>query len=195
MTFLCINGIGNAHGSGSTDLMRHELHEVRGIPAIDVNYKAVAWYETRFKYARRRVAVAIETAARGRAVPPIDIVAHSFACLGTIQAMRRGMAFRHIWFFGAAVDRDVDLSGLRFSTITNVVNRRDKALEAGGALWFHPIGKLGRDGYKGSDPRVSDSFWSDYDEGADDDWFNHSDYFRGVNLALWGDRIEAQYRA
>ena len=195
MPILTVNGIGSHHGSGSTDLAQAELTR-RGIHAIDVNYKAISWWQTRWEFARVRVATAIEEAAATLpASAPIDVLAHSFGCLGTIQAMRRGLELRHVWFFGAAVDRDIDLRGLRFRSLTNVCNKSDLALQSANIFRFgHPMGKLGRDGYSGpSDPRIENSFWSGYDqEGADDDWKDHSDYFRGEHLNAWMDRVQAQ---
>ena len=182
MRILGVNGIHNWSWSKESftdkllDALSHR-HEV-----VDVQYPrmwaVLAYFD---KAIQRRADKIIELYQPGDV-----LIAHSFGCLASIYAMRKrpDMRFSKVFFFGAAAEVDEYIPDC-FQVLYNIHSEADSALFIGNKLPFHRFGYLGRDGYKGDNPRVLNI----HAPGMD-----HNDYVTPKHLCEWGKFIEDRIR-
>lgn len=109
------------------------------------------------------------------------LIAHSFGCLASLHAMRKGARFSKVIYFGAAVESNVRFPKRAFEALYNVHSNTDRALELGKRLPFgHEFGGLGYDGYTGRDKRIINvpAHGSDHN-----DYTKHREFCRWVAWA------------
>lgn len=179
---LGVNGIHNWSWSKDsfTDRLLDRLathHEV-----VDIQYPRMFALFAYFEAAIERRAKKIVKANR----PGDILVAHSFGCLCSIYAMEMGAKFDQVFFFGAAVEDNVNLPTYGFNKLFNIHSNADLALKAGKLLPGHKFGGLGLEGYKGSDPRVVNVPVIDS---------GHNDYVKPEHINTWHGFIENALRS
>jgi hypothetical protein len=104
------------------------------------------------------------------------LVAHSFGCLASTEAMKQGAKFDKVFFFGAACECDIEFPEGAFNKLYNIHSDEDWALKIGIKLPLHKFGGLGLKGYKGTDPRV---------ENVSVKGLGHNDYVTPRYLCEW----------
>lgn len=112
------------------------------------------------------------------------IISHSNGSLVTQDAMQLGLR-THGWisFGGAATSDKIDYKDYNFKWAISVFNPHDVALWFGAKLPWHPFGRLGSEGYRGS-PSGFDKRWMNVN-GASKRWgLNHSHYTT-TQLTQW----------
>lgn len=172
MRILGVNGIHNWSWSDDsfTDQMLDALSDEFFV--VDVKYERMTAFMAYFSWFRKRVAKKILAEAKETDC----LVAHSFGCLASIEAMRMGAKFDKVFFFGAAVERDADFPDDAFNWMYNIHSANDTALVLGDKLPFHEFGTMGRDGYIGSSHKVRNVSVTGLD---------HNDYVKPKNLCNW----------
>lgn len=105
-------------------------------------------------------------------------VGHSNGCAVLAEAAARGAPFAGLVFLNPALDQDYSIAR-HVSWVHVYHSQKDVAVLMAKVLRFnHPWGAMGRLGYTGTDPRVTNI---DYTP------FGHSDVFK--QLDIWGPRI------
>ena len=166
-----VNGIHNWSWSKNSftdhllDALEHRY------PVIDVQYPrmwALLAYSDRA--IQRRADKILEVSAPGDV-----LVAHSFGCLASIFAMRKGAKFSKVFFFGAAAECDEEIPDA-FDHLYNIHSDSDSALLLGDKIPFHKFGCMGKDGYTGTNPKVTN---------VPVKGLGHNDYVTARHLCEW----------
>lgn len=174
---LGVNGIHNWSWSKDSftdrllDSLSHE-HEV-----VDVQYPRMWAFMAYIDYAIERRADRIVA----KNTPGDVLIAHSFGCLASIYAMRKGAKFSKVFFFGAAAEVDIEIPDDAFDELHNIHSNTDRALFAGEKLPFHKFGYLGRDGYAGNSTKIFN---------VPANGLDHADYVSAKNLCRWSNFID-----
>jgi len=172
MRILGVNGIHNWSWSDSsfTDHFFDALSDECVV--VDIKYERMTAFLAYFSYFRKRVAKKILKEAKETDC----IVAHSFGCLATIEAINMGLKVDKIFFFGAAAEREAEFSDDGFNRLYNIHSESDTALGLGKKLPWHKFGTMGKDGYIGTSPKVVN---------VAVDGLGHNDYVTPKNLCIW----------
>lgn len=173
---LGVNGIYNWSWSKQsfTDALLEQLYMYE---TIDVKYPFMTALLAYSNWAiNRRVKKLIKESKEGDCV-----IAHSFGCLLTTMAMRQGAKYDKVFFFGAAVDSTAPIPEGGANVIYNIFSKDDKALIAGKAFPWSPLGDMGRVGYEGTCTKVINI------EAHGND---HGDYVLEENIDEWSDFIQ-----
>jgi pimeloyl-ACP methyl ester carboxylesterase len=148
-----INGI-LSHGACGTDLALKDLSGM-GYTTLDYDYPMRTALSAWFNKNRWDDAKGLLELTEGGD----HILAHSYGCLIVLEAMRMGAKFDQVFFFGAAASSDrypwFPMLPDACNDLYVVYNPADRALRYGSMIPFHPFGKLGYKGYRGTpDDRV-----------------------------------------
>ncbi len=177
---LGVNGI-RTDGANSTDLILSRLKNL-GCSVRDVKHPKVSLFDVpflRFDYLKRRDAGIIITCME----QGDNLIAHSYGCLRSLEAMERGAKFNTVFWFAPAMDADFEIPVGGCKRLFIIYNKYDKAIWWAKLLLLHDFGKMGRVGYQGPpDPRVvnvEDTSISDKKA------WNHSHYFNEYHLDKW----------
>ena len=95
--------------------------------------------------------------------------------------------------FSPAVSKNVDVSGMGFSSLVVIHNPRDRALMAGSWIPFHPYGFGGRNGLKAAEEsqRVENILDPQTDEAPG---LRHNHYFTSPFLEQWANWTDLFFR-
>lgn len=199
MKIIGINGMswglrGNS-GERTTDGMLGLLSCV-GYEVHDFNYPPVRFWQTRSR--KRLDAIAhrlVDVHEPGDAV-----IAHSFGCLVALRALEfeagQAARFSHMFLFRPAVRADVVIPINAVDQVHVYKCGTDRALQR--TQWllpYHPMGRLGRVGYKGpADPRVQVTEVQAAFPALGILERNHSHDFAPAYRAYWGSEIDSILR-
>jgi hypothetical protein len=169
MKILGVNGIHNWSWSKNsfTDKLLDALSEEHEV--IDIKYRRMWAFLAYFDDPiQRRADKILEHEG--------DIlIAHSFGCLASIYAMRKGAKFDKVFFFGAAAECDVFIPD-NFNVLYNIHSDSDRALSLGRNIPLHPFGCMGKDGYSGRNEKVIN---------VPANGLDHNDYVSAKHLCKW----------
>lgn len=181
MRILGVNGIWNPD-SGKTSFTDQLLTPLKfkGYRVRDISYRRMLALKAYIpQEIEKRALLVIDAYEPGDAV-----IAHSFGCLLTITAMKLGARFGKVFFFGAAVSQDAEIPP-NYEHLYNIHSPSDGALWLGTLLPFHPFGGMGKWGYRGKSPNVTN---------VEAPGMGHNDYVEPENIEKWLRFIDRKLR-
>lgn len=174
---LGVNGIHNCSRSKKsfTDDFLKALEKKYTV--IDVKYPYMLAILAYLKHSiKRRAKMLYEQSREGDVV-----IAHSFGCIATIEAMKLGARYSKVFFFASAAERDVYIPSYGYERIWNIYSTSDATLTLGSLFPFHPFGKMGQRGYNGKAANLLN---------VPAEGYQHGDYVKEQNFATWVSFIE-----
>jgi len=179
MKVLLVNGIYST-GEQSVWKLGYELKQY-GYEVTPVVYPMATHWSSRWK--KRQLQDAEHFAnhyEEGDAV-----IAHSYGCLITWRAMEIGARFSSIFYFSAAMPRNVYFPPTGMHELYNIYHPRDWVLKLGALMPLSWFGKLGYEGYHGMDPRVENV--SAKISGRETK--SHGRYFDDASVGFWASYV------